>query len=102
VWGEGTVNDLWRDLGAMALAQACRINTILVTELSCRGRSALDLVEIRLWPQAWNGSFIAFNGMRVDLTIPRYRLIASVMASHAEFERDLISEHVRSSMAVNR
>lgn len=42
---------------------------------------------------------IALNGMQFDLTTPQGRLIASLMASLAEFERDLIRERVRSGMA---
>ena len=49
--------------------------------------------------QAWNVSLIALNGMQFDLTTPQGRLIASLMASLAEFECDLIRERVRSVMA---
>ncbi len=42
---------------------------------------------------------IATTGLQFDLTTPQGKLIASVMASLAEFERDLVRERVRSGLA---
>jgi putative DNA-invertase from lambdoid prophage Rac len=102
VWketGSGIRLDRVERTAVMALAQARRIDTILVTELSRWGRSTIDLVHTLQTLQAWNVSLIALNGMQFDLTTPQGRLIASLMASLAEFERDLIRERVRSGMA---
>jgi putative DNA-invertase from lambdoid prophage Rac len=42
------------------------------------------------------------NGLQFDLTTPHGKLIASVLASLAEFERDLLRERVRSGLAAAR
>ncbi len=42
---------------------------------------------------------IATTGIQFDLTTPQGKLIASVMASLAEFERDLVREKVCSGLA---
>jgi DNA invertase Pin-like site-specific DNA recombinase len=83
----------------MALAQDRRIDGILVTELTRWGRSTLDLVKTLHDLQAWNVSLIAQTGLQFDLSTPQGKLIASIMASLAEFERDLLSERIRSGIA---
>jgi len=83
----------------MALAQDRRIDGILVTELTRWGRSTLDLVKTLRDLQAWNVSLIAQTGLQFDLSTPQGKLIASIMASLAEFERDLLSERIRSGIA---
>lgn len=47
----------------------------------------------------WGVSVIATTGLQFDLTTPQGKLIASVMASLAEFERDLVRERVCSGLA---
>lgn len=47
----------------------------------------------------WGVSLIAQTGTQFDLETPQGRLIASIMASIAEFERDLVREQVRSGLA---
>ena len=83
----------------MALAQDRRIDAILVTELTRWGRSTTDLVQTLQNLQAWNVSLIAQTGLQFDLSTPQGKLIASMMAALAEFERDLLRERVRSGIA---
>lgn len=83
----------------MALAQAREIDAVLVTELTRWGRSTIDLVHTLQELQAWGVSLIAQTGLQFDLGTPQGRLIASLMAALAEFERDLIRERVRSGVA---
>lgn len=83
----------------MALAQARKIDTILVTELTRWGRSTLDLIQTLQDLQSWDVSLIAQTGLQFDLATPQGRLIAQLMAALAEFERDLVSERVRSGLA---
>ena len=83
----------------MALAQDRRIDAILVTELTRWGRSTTDLVQTLQILQAWNVSLIAQTGLQFDLSTPQGKLIASMMAALAEFERDLLRERVRSGIA---
>jgi len=44
-------------------------------------------------------SLIAQTGLQFDLSTPQGRLIAALMASLAEFERDLLRERIRSGIA---
>ena len=44
-------------------------------------------------------SLIALNGMAFDLTTPHGRMIATVLAGIAEFERELTQERIRSGIA---
>jgi putative DNA-invertase from lambdoid prophage Rac len=83
----------------MALAQAREIEAILVTELSRWGRSTIDLVQTLQSLQAWDVSVLAVSGLQFDLSTPHGKMIASVMAALAEFERDLIRERIKSGIA---
>lgn len=81
------------------LAQAREIDAILVTELSRWGRSTIDLVQTLQSLQAWDVSVLAVSGLQFDLSTPHGKMIASVMAALAEFERDLIRERIKSGIA---
>ena len=83
----------------MDLAQDRRIDAVLVTELTRWGRSTMDLVQTLQDLQAWKVSLIAQAGLQFDLSTPHGKLIASLMASLAEFERDLLRERIRSGFA---
>jgi len=83
----------------MSLAQDRRINAVLVTELTRWGRSTLDLVNTLHEMQSWRVSLIAQTGLQFDLRTPQGKLFASLMASLAEFEQDLIRERIRSGIA---
>ena len=83
----------------LALAQKKQIDVILVTELTRWGRSTLDLVQTLHDLQRWNVSLLAQTGLQFDVSTPQGRLIASIMATLAEFERDLLRERIRSGIA---
>ena len=83
----------------MALAQARKIDAILVTELSRWGRSTQDLLETLNKLAGWNVSVIAMSGMTLELNTPHGRMMATVLAGVAQFERDLISERVKSGLS---
>jgi DNA invertase Pin-like site-specific DNA recombinase len=83
----------------MALAQSHSIDAILVTEMTRWGRSTIDLIETLQSLHSWHVSLIAQTGLQFDLNTPQGRLIAHLMASLAEFERDLVRERVRSGVA---
>jgi putative DNA-invertase from lambdoid prophage Rac len=83
----------------LALAQARRIEVILVTELSRWGRSTLDLLTSLRQLEGWGVSLVAQSGMTFDLASPHGRMLATMLAGLAEFERDLIRERVRSGIA---
>ncbi|NET91489.1 MAG: recombinase family protein [Kamptonema sp. SIO1D9] len=84
----------------MELAQSRNIDAILVTELTRWGRSTLDLIHTLQSLSHWGVSLIAQTGIQFDLETPQGKLIASIMASIAEFERDLVRERVRSGLAL--
>ncbi len=105
VWketGSGTKNNRTQRKQVMSLAQARKIDGILVTELTRWGRSTIDLITTLQDLARWGVSVIATTGLQFDLTTPQGKLIASVMASLAEFERDLVRERVRSGLAAAR
>ncbi len=52
--------------------------------------------------QSWNVSLIAQTGLQFDLSTSHGKLIAGMMASLAQFERDLLSERVKSGLAAAR
>ncbi|SRR5579883_575742 len=63
------------------------------------GRSTIDLIETLQSLHRRQVSLIAQTGLQFDLNTPQGRLIAHLMASLAEFERDLVRERVRSGVA---
>jgi DNA invertase Pin-like site-specific DNA recombinase len=83
----------------MAFAQRREIVAVLVTELSRWGRSTLDLLHTLKQLEAWHVSVIAMNGLAFDLATPHGRMLATIIAGIAEFERELNQERVRSGLA---
>ena len=102
VWKEtasGVKNDRAKRKEILALAQAREIDVILVTELTRWGRSMLDLFHTLQDLQAWGVSVVAQTGLQFDLRSAQGKLMASMMAALAEFEKDLLRERVRSGIA---
>lgn len=97
--GSGAKLDRIQRRKIMALAQAREIDVILVTELSRWGRSTIDLLDTLRMLESYGVSLIAMSGMTFDLTTPHGRMMATLLAGIAEFERDLISERVKSGLA---
>ena len=88
VWketGSGSKADRQQRQQVLSLAQTRKIDVILVTELTRRGRSTLDLFHTLNDLQSWGVCLIG-------------KLIATLMAGLAEFERDLLRERVRSGV----
>ncbi len=63
------------------------------------GRSTTDLLATLKELEARRVSLIALNGIAFDLSTPHGRMIATVLAGIAEFERELIQERIRSGIA---
>lgn len=72
---------------------------MLVTELSRWGRSTQDLLNTLNQLAGWKVSVIAMSGMTFELSSPHGRMMATMLAGIAQFERDLLSERVKSGMA---
>ena len=95
----GAKNDRAERAKVMALAQAHQIDAVLVTELSRWGRSTQDLVQTLDDLHKWKVSVLAQNGLTFDLSTSSGKLMRTIMAGLAEFERDLIRERVKSGLA---
>jgi DNA invertase Pin-like site-specific DNA recombinase len=83
----------------MALAQRREIDVVLVTELSRWGRSTTDLLATLRELEVRRVSLVVLNGMAFDLSTPHGRMMATVLAGVAEFERELTQERIRSGIA---
>lgn len=83
----------------LSLAQRREIDAVLVTELSRWGRSTTDLLATLKELEARRVSLVALNGMAFDLTTPHGRMMATLLAGIAEFERELTQERIRSGIA---
>jgi putative DNA-invertase from lambdoid prophage Rac len=100
--GAGARMDRVERRKVIALAQRREIDAVLVTELSRWGRSTVDLLHTLEDLQAWRVSVIALNGLAFDLSTAAGRMMATVIAGVAQFERELIQERIRSGMAAAR
>ncbi|WP_310485719.1 recombinase family protein [Chamaesiphon sp. VAR_48_metabat_403] len=97
--GSGAKNDRLERKNITQLARAREIDIVLVSELTRWGRSTIDLIDSLNQLQSWGVSLIAQNGFQFDLSTPHGKMIASIMASLAEFERDLLKERIKSGLA---
>src|SRR5262245_20113846 len=79
----------------LALARGREIEAILVTELSRWGRSTQDLVQTLDDLHGWKVSVLAQNCLSFDLSTSTGKLMRTIMAGLAEFERDLIRDWVQ-------
>lgn len=102
IWQEtaaGTKQNRVERQKVLEMAQARKINAILVTEMTRWGRSTIDLIQTLQDLHTWDVSLIATTGIQFDLNTSQGRLIANLMATLAEFEWDLVRERVCSGIA---
>ena len=102
VWKEtasGKKDDRAQRKQILQLARERRIAAVLVTELTRWGRSSADLLATLQDLQSWGVSLIAQSGLQFDLSTAQGKLIATLLAALAEFERGLIQERVKSGIA---
>ncbi len=85
----------------MADAKQRRFDSILVWKLDRFGRSLKHLVSALGEFEALGVAFVSLRDA-FDLTTPAGRLMFNMVASFAEFERDLIRERVKAGIANRR
>jgi DNA invertase Pin-like site-specific DNA recombinase len=85
----------------MADARKRRFDAVLVWKLDRFGRSLKHLVNALAEFQALGIAFISYKES-LDMTTPAGRLMFGVIASMAEFERDLICERTKAGVAFAR
>jgi len=84
-----------------ALARCTAGDVLVVWKLDRLGRSLLDLVGLveDLKTRGVGLKVLTGQGAQVDTTRPEGRMIFGIMASLAEFERELIRERTKAGMA---
>ena len=75
----GTRNNRLARNRVLQLAQARRIDAVLVTELSRWGRSTQDLLDTLYKLAGWKVSLVAMNGMTFELHTPHGRMMATML-----------------------
>lgn len=100
--GSGAKHDRAERKKVMGLAQHRMIDAVLVTELSRWGRSTVDLLHTLQQLEARRVSLVAQSGLDFDLSSPYGRMMTTLLAGFAEFERELLRERVRSGLAAAR
>ena len=93
--------------GRLALAQALQLvaegkaDALAVSKLDRLSRSLLDFAGLMARSQAEGWALVALD-VDVDTTTPSGRLVANVMASVAEWERETIGARTRDGLAAKR
>ena len=83
----------------LTLAQRREIDAVLVTALSRWGRCTKDLRATLEELVSRRVSLVTPNGAAFDLAAPHGRMMATLLAGIAEFERELTQERIRSGIA---
>ncbi len=94
----GAKNDRQQRNKVLELAQARKIDVVLVSELTRWGRNTLDLLHTLEKLADYNVSIIAQTGLQFNLSTAEGKLIAGFMSSLAEFERSLLRQRIMSGM----
>ena len=95
----GAKNDRKERAKIIKLAQARKIDIVLVTETTRWGRSTQDLLSTVQELESRGVSLVSLTGISFDFSTAQGKLIATVIAALAEFERDLLTERIKSGVA---
>jgi len=98
----GGKTDRERRKSIFEMARRREIDAILVSEASRWSRSTVDLLATLETLRSHRVSLKALSGLDMDLSTPHGKLIATVLAGVAEFEKELIRERTKSGLAAAR
>ena len=82
----------------MLQARERRFDILMVWKLDRLGRSLKDLITTLDMLSSYGVDFISYKDNHMDTTTPTGKLVFNVVASVAEFERDLISERIKAGL----
>ena len=82
----------------MSQARERRFDILIVWKLDRLGRSLKDLITTLDELSSFGVDFISYKDNHMDTTTPTGKLVFNVVASVAEFERDLISERIKAGL----
>lgn len=97
--GTGAKNDRTERNKVIELARRKLVDLVLVSELSRWGRSTPDLRTTIEDLAAKGVGLRALNGPDLDISKAQGKLLLNILASISEFERDLLSERIKSGIA---
>ncbi len=86
---------------AVAMIEAGGAEALVVSKLDRLSRSLVDFANLMQQAQK-NGWAIVVLDSDFDMTTPSGRLMAQMLASFAEFERELISQRTKDGLAAKR
>lgn len=98
----GAKNDRPVRKEVITLARRREVQAVVVSELSRWGRSTNDLLATLQELSVHDTRLVSLNGVSFDLATPTGKLMTTILAALAEFERDLLRERVRSGMVAAR
>ncbi|MBS2004314.1 MAG: recombinase family protein [Cyanobacteria bacterium SZAS LIN-5] len=97
--GTGAKNDRTERNKVIELARKKLVDLILVSELTRWGRSTPDLRTTIEDLAAKGVALRALNGPDLDISKAQGKLLLNLLAAISEFERDLLSERIKSGIA---
>lgn len=86
---------------ALAMVKTKRADGIMVAKLDRLSRSLVDFARLMVEAQREKWNLVALD-LGVDLSTPAGKFLANVLASAAEWEREIIGQRTKDAMAVKK